>query len=344
MNVSIIEVGVGCLTSNAFNLAYDLNKRAINTNEIIKINNVQGVMETAKEYKRQLVVILNEADYITLIKNYENDLIEFNGVYSYKLSKIFPVVIGKDYEGYIKPILFYRDEINKSNGYEVYKLFNVNVKKVKSYFEIRKLDSLVFSDGLITTVKFNISNFSVEDKWEFLKNFVLEFKDYIYAESDVSLAEQLIKILKIRKLKLSTAESFTAGGIASYITSVSGASEVFYEGIVSYSENSKQDRLGVLPNTLKLKRPVSSETAYEMCKGVINKGVDIAVATTGLAGPNSDGSGLPVGLVFIAVGTAHKISVFKYNFSGSRKDITCKGIETAVFLLIKALKDGSFNV
>ena len=81
-----------------------------------------------------------------------------------------------------------------------------------------------------------------------------------------------------------------------------------------------------------------------MCKGVLGKGVDVAIATTGLAGPNSDGSMLPVGLVFIAVGTIEKISVYKYNFTGSRKDITDRGIQTAVFLMIKALRDNTFSV
>ncbi len=343
MNVTVIEVGFGCLTNSAFNLACDLKQRAVNINEILKINNVQSVIDLAKETKSIYAVILTQSEYISFIKN-TNDIKELSGVFRCGLSIIFPIVNGKNYEDFIKPIIEFKEKFNKGNAFTIYKLFNVNAKKVKGFFELKKLDFNLCFDGLITTVKFNISKLNEEEKWEILKNFVLEFKDYIYAESDISLAEQLIKILKMRNLKMSTAESFTSGGIASYITSVSGASEVFYEGIVSYNENSKQDRLKVAPNTLKLKRPVSSETAYEMLKGVLSEGVDIAVATTGLAGPNSDGSGLPVGLVFIAVGTAEKISVYKYNFTGSRKDITNMGIETAVFLLIKALRDGSFNV
>lgn len=344
MNLTIIEVGLGCLTNNAYNLAFDLKQRAINVNGIFKIESLNNAVDFIKENKNNYAVVLSENEYLSLTKNYSNILTEENGKYFCNDSIFFPIVSNKNYEDFIKPILICKENLNNSNGFLVYKLFNVNSKKVKNFFELKKIDCIVSSDGLITTVKFNISNFSEEKRWEFLKCFVLEFNNYIYAESDVSLAEQLIKILKMRNIKMSTAESFTAGGIASYITSVSGASEVFYEGIVAYSESSKQNRLGVAPNTLKLKRPVSSDTAYEMCKGALNSGVDIAVATTGLAGPNSDGSGLPVGLVFIAVGTAHKISVYKYNFSGSRKDITNLGIETSVFLLIKALRDGSFNV
>ena len=343
MNVTIIEVGLNCLTKNAFNLAYDLKNRSISVNEILKASSVQNAIGLVKE-NNSYAFILNESEYIDFVKNYKGEIIENNGIYAYNNSIIFPIVSAKNYEDFISPLIAFKEQFNKSNGFTIYKLFNVNAKKVKALFELKKLDSIIEYDGLITTVKFNITSFSEEKKWEFLKNFVLEFKDYIYAESDVSLAEQLIKILKMRNLKISTAESFTAGGIASYITSVSGASEVFYEGIVAYNENSKQNRLKVMPNTLKIKRPVSSETAYEMCKGALDSGVDVAIATTGLAGPNSDGSGLPVGLVFIAVGTTHKISVYKYNFLGSRKDITNMGIETAVFLMIKALRDGSFNV
>ncbi len=164
--------------------------------------------------------------------------------------------------------------------------------------------------------------------------------DTVYALNDVSIEEQLVTLLKVRGKKLSVAESFTGGGIARRITSVSGASEVYYEGLNTYDERSKTERLGVSEYTLKTVGAVSDETAYQMALGLLSGGnCDISIATTGLAGPNSDKSMLPVGLSYIAVGTKEKIFVYRYKFEGDRKEITEKAIEYALFLAYKKLKE-----
>ncbi len=336
MNVNLVEVTSFSLTLNSFNLALDLKQNSVYLNKILKVNSLSELSFISKE---NYVVYLSDKDYVNFSKSRVECYNENSGAYLIDGANVFIISSG-NYLNSIQNIV----EFKRLNGYAVYKMFNINPLKIKLFFEQKNVEYKIYSNGLDFRVEFTISHLNEVEKWEFLKEFILEFNDYIYAETDLSLNEQLVRILKMRSLKMSTAESFTAGGLASYITSVKGSSEVFYEGIVSYDENSKQDRLGVLPNTLKLKRPVSSEVAYEMAKGLLSKGVDLAVATTGLAGPKSDGSGLPVGLAFIAVGTEEKISVYKYNFSGSRKDITNRAIETALFLLIKALRDGSFNV
>lgn len=162
----------------------------------------------------------------------------------------------------------------------------------------------------------------------------------VYAVEDVPLEEQLVRLLSIRGKKISVAESFTGGGLARRITSVVGASKVYFEGLNTYDENSKRKRLGVSEFTLKTKGAVSEQTAYEMARGLLQTGdCEIAVATTGLAGPQSDRSGLPVGLCFIAVGTAEKISVYRYQFGGSRKEITEKGIDYALYQAYRCLKN-----
>ena len=337
MQVNILEVNFNSLSPNVFNLASDLKQNSIYISGINKEKSLVDAVKKIEENKGYYVLYLSENDYAKLVKTYNaenNEEIDING------SIVFPVVCNKSYVNFIENIVKFKN----NHRFMVYKLFNLSTKKIKAFFDINNVDYEVFTDGLDVKLKFDITTLTEEQKWEFLRKLTLEFKDYIYAESDVSLAVQLVKILKMREIKVSTAESFTAGGIASYITSVSGSSAVFYEGIVAYDEDAKNDRLSVEKATLLTKHPVSSQTCYEMCKGVLNKGADVAVATTGLAGPNSDGSMLPVGLVFIAVGTTQKISVYKYNFTGSRKDITNKGIQTAIFLLIKALRDGSFNV
>ena len=183
----------------------------------------------------------------------------------------------------------------------------------------------------------NVSKTLVDD----LIRFTVEtLEPSLYALGDVTLEEQVVALLKLRGKRLSVAESFTGGGLASRIVSVSGASEVFFEGLNTYNELSKIKRLGVNPDTLQRMGAVSEQTAYEMAVGLLNTNdCDIAVATTGLAGPKSDSSGLPVGLCFIAVGTRERIRVYQYNLDGSRREITEKAINYALYLTYKQLKD-----
>ena len=85
---------------------------------------------------------------------------------------------------------------------------------------------------------------------------------------------------------------------------------------------------------------VSEQTAYEMALGLLNTGdCDIAITTTGLAGPKSDRSMLPVGLCFIAVGTKEKVYVYRYKFDGDRTAVTEKAINYALFTAFKQLKN-----
>ncbi|MBE7078214.1 MAG: CinA family protein [Clostridiales bacterium] len=164
--------------------------------------------------------------------------------------------------------------------------------------------------------------------------------DCIYALEDVTLEKQLVTLLKVRGKKLSVAESFTGGGIARRIVSVPGASEVYFEGLNTYDERAKMKRLGVSSYTLGSVGAVSDKTAYEMALGLLNTGdCDVAVATTGLAGPKGDKFGHPVGFCCIAVGTKEKICVYQYKFDGDRKEITEKAINYALFLAYKHLKD-----
>ena len=172
-----------------------------------------------------------------------------------------------------------------------------------------------------------------------LRIFAEGLEESIYALDGTLLSAQLVWLLKLRDKKISVAESFTGGGIARKITSVSGASEVYFEGLNTYSELSKMKRLGVSEYTLKTFGAVSEQTAYEMAAGLMATGdCDICITTTGLAGPNSDKSGLPVGLCFIAVGTQERVFVYRYKFNGTREEITETAINYALFLAYKQLK------
>lgn len=163
--------------------------------------------------------------------------------------------------------------------------------------------------------------------------------DYIYAIDDTPLGRRAVELLKLRGMKVSVAESFTGGGVAARLVEVPGASQVLHEGIVAYSNEAKAKRLGVSRETLAQHGAVSDETAYEMAAGLLAGGrCDAAVATTGIAGPSSDGTDKPVGLCYIAAGTNDAIYVYKYIFRGSRRDITERAINQALFLLCKVIR------
>jgi nicotinamide-nucleotide amidase len=173
-----------------------------------------------------------------------------------------------------------------------------------------------------------------------LRLFADGLNDSLYAVEDVKLEEQLVRLLKLRGKKISIAESFTGGGVGKRIVSVSGASEVYFEGLNTYNEYSKIKRLGVREYTLKSYGAVSDSTVYEMAAGLITAGdVDISIATTGIAGPKSDNTNTPVGLSFIAIGTKEKVYVFRFRFDGNRKEITEKAINHALFLAYRELKN-----
>ena len=130
----------------------------------------------------------------------------------------------------------------------------------------------------------------------------------------MTLEEQVVKTLNEKGLVLATAESCTGGFIAKRITDVSGSSAVFNCGIVSYSNEIKEKVLGVSHKTLETYGAVSEQTVREMVKGALKiSGADIAVSVSGIAGPNSDNTEKPVGLIFLAVSNGKNITVKQLN-------------------------------
>lgn len=176
-------------------------------------------------------------------------------------------------------------------------------------------------------------------KKDIVRNLVLIHKDALYAEYDVSLSQRLFDLLELRGVKLSTAESFTAGRVVSEIIKNSGASKYVNEGVVSYSNDSKIKRLGVKEGDLNREGAVCAVVAYQMAVGLLKEGADIAISTTGIAGPKSDDTAKPVGLCYIAVGMKDGVHAYKYIFNGTREEITETAKNTALFLAIKKLKN-----
>lgn len=166
-----------------------------------------------------------------------------------------------------------------------------------------------------------------------------ELADYTYAVEDVTVAERLVEALKLRRMKISVAESFTGGGVGRAIVRVPGASAVYYEGLNTYNAQSKIERLGVTEGSVKHKGTVSDETAYEMAAGLLAGGhCDLAVATTGVAGPDPDEKGNPAGLFYVAVGTHERVNVYRYQLKGNRESITETAINYALFLAYREIK------
>ena len=126
--------------------------------------------------------------------------------------------------------------------------------------------------------------------------------EYIYGEGETSLENVVSEILCNNKLSVSTAESCTGGMIAASLISYPGISDVFKEGAVTYSNESKMKRLGVRKETLYRYGAVSEETAREMAIGIAREAnTDISISTTGIAGPGGGTDEKTVGLVYIGV-------------------------------------------
>lgn len=132
----------------------------------------------------------------------------------------------------------------------------------------------------------------------------------------MNVAQKLVKALSDKNMKISTAESCTGGLISEMITSVSGASDVFECGVCSYSNRIKISILGVKSETIDKYTEVSTQTAEEMAIGVLRiSGADIAVSTTGIAGPTGGTGENPVGTVCIGIATKDGVISEKKNFN-----------------------------
>ncbi len=170
-----------------------------------------------------------------------------------------------------------------------------------------------------------------------IKEFLLTFKNNIYAEDDVKSQTRLIELLKLRRLTISTAESMTGGKIASKIVSVRGASQYFYEGLVTYNTLSKEERLGVDHNVINSYGVVSSQVAFEMAKGLLKTGNCLcAISITGYASDNIDNPEKK-GLCYIGIGIKDSIQVYEYKFEGTREEIIEQASNGALFLMIKSI-------
>ena len=156
-----------------------------------------------------------------------------------------------------------------------------------------------------------------------VKELKKRFGENIFAtDESKTLEEAVIDLLKEKDLKLSLAESLTGGMIAQRIVNVSGASDVFGYGFVTYSNKAKHKCLGVKKSTLKEKGAVSAKCAREMAKGACKEsGADISISVTGLAGPGGGTKETPVGTVFMGCCYEGRTIAKEFHFTGNRMRI-----------------------
>lgn len=222
---------------------------------------------------------------------------------------------------------------------EIVKICGLNKEDIES--RLKKFDGFgvefsVEENCLDATITMTSS--APRQTFEMVKSRVYNtFEEEVYSAVEGSLEEIAARLLKMNNRTLAVGESLTGGEICSRLTAIPGISANFYEGIVCYNRMSKADRLGVPKSVLADYGAVSRETAYAMVKGLCKRPVDIALATTGLAGPTGD-EGKPVGLVYIGVGGGDFITVFERRFSGSRNEIRRATSNVALFYLIRYLK------
>jgi nicotinamide-nucleotide amidase len=142
---------------------------------------------------------------------------------------------------------------------------------------------------------------------------------YIYGSNNQLLEEVIGKLLSDRELKIAVAESCTGGLIGSMLTNISGSSNYFERGIISYSNASKVEILKVNEDTIAELGAVSREVAMQMAEGVKStSGADIGLATTGIMGPTGATTEKPVGLVYIGYCDEKVCTARKFTFGNDR--------------------------
>lgn len=161
-----------------------------------------------------------------------------------------------------------------------------------------------------------------------------------FIKENESLSMSLKELFSTYHKVYVTAESLTAGLISSYIVNTPGSSAWFDRGFVTYSNEAKAELLGVSTETLKTKGAVSEDTARQMAVGALkNSHADIAVAVTGIAGPDGGSEQKPVGTVWIAAADKDNCYAKCYLFLGNREDVRNQTVNEALKGLI-ALTQG----
>lgn len=166
---------------------------------------------------------------------------------------------------------------------------------------------------------------------------------YVFGYDDDTLGSVVGERLIQAGLTLAIAESCTGGLIGDRITGSSGSSRYFDRGVISYSNESKIDLLGVDPDVLKKKGAVSEEIAHQMAEGIrARSGCGMGLSATGIAGPTGGSPEKPVGLVYIGISDKFGTEVKKLQLRGSRSRVKAQAAQAALNLIRLRLNDQNF--
>ncbi len=164
--------------------------------------------------------------------------------------------------------------------------------------------------------------------------------DVVYGTGETDLQTVAVKKLLEQGLTVATAESCTAGGLASAITDVSGASQIFRTGIVAYHNETKEKLLGVPHEILEKHGAVSADVACAMAEGIARVAdADIGVGITGIAGPDGGTETKPVGLVYIGIWYKNQVKATAFRFGGTRDQNRKSAIRNALNLILKTVDE-----
>ena len=157
----------------------------------------------------------------------------------------------------------------------------------------------------------------------------------------MKLAEEIAKRLKARGAMIVTAESCTGGWVAQELTAIAGSSAWFDRGFVTYSNEAKQEMLGVRAETIARHGAVSEETALEMARGALEKSRGtLSLAITGIAGPSGATPGKPVGTVCFAWATKGQMPRAETkHFPGDRESVRRQSVEHSLARVLEVLDE-----
>ena len=159
------------------------------------------------------------------------------------------------------------------------------------------------------------------------------------------MIEQVVaELLKKNGLTISTAESCTGGLLGNLLTDIPGSSDYFHRGVISYSNDSKSEFLGVDADLFDTVGAVSKEVVEQMATGIKKiSSTDIGIGISGIAGPGGGSKDKPVGTVYIGVDYMNSVYSYRYNFHGSRKDIKLSSAKYALDIVRKLIINNNKN-
>lgn len=207
--------------------------------------------------------------------------------------------------------------------------------------EAQKLSGIFASEGVISLklTEKGASLKEVQEKLDRLEQQIRPlFPKNLFGNGTQSLSETVVQLLQKNKQTVATAESCTGGLISAELTQVPGSSAVFLEGVVTYSNQAKQERLGVSSKTLEQFGAVSEETAKEMAEGLKKiSGTTYTLSVTGIAGPGGGTPEKPVGHVCFGLSSPQETKTYTFQLYGNRDSVRKRATTMALLLLHNVL-------